>query len=176
MQSNIRRFKRVFQTFVQVDAKQSRPHWIWFIFISLLCCNLFNFYLIYSFCFWTEFNLKMSTDCFMKKETTNNTNSNFIQPQSDTFNGNIFRFHKHFKLGNFELIIVFIFEIEPTLNAINCNDFNTSFDCFMQSFKLASSGEINWSLNDIDTSQFKCNLIWLLVFLMKHKPIIWLIN
>lgn len=44
---------------------------------------------------------------------------------------------------------------EPTLNTINSGDFNTSFDKFVHSVRLASNGELNWSLNDIDTSQFK---------------------
>lgn len=44
--------------------------------------------------------------------------------------------------------------VEPTLNAINTIDCNTSFDKFIQNIKLATA-EVNW--NDIDTSQFKCN-------------------
>jgi hypothetical protein len=50
-----------------------------------------------------EFNLKMSTDCFMKKET-NNTNHSFQQPQSDTFNGNCYIFL--YELDNFECITI----------------------------------------------------------------------
>ncbi len=46
---------------------------------------------------------------------------------------------------------------EPTLNMLNTSDYNTSFDTFVQSIRIASTGEINWNLNDIDTSQFKCN-------------------
>lgn len=45
---------------------------------------------------------------------------------------------------------------EPTLNTLNSMDFNTSFDTFMQSIRIASNGEINWNLNDIDPSEFKC--------------------
>ena len=41
------------------------------------------------------------------------------------------------------------------MNTINSSDFNTSFDKFVHSVRLASNGEINWNLNDIDTSQFK---------------------
>jgi hypothetical protein len=49
--------------------------------------------------------------------------------------------------------------VEPTLNTLNSTDYyNTSFDTFMQSIRIASNGEINWNLNDIDTSQFKCKI------------------
>lgn len=54
---------------------------------------------------------------------------------------------------------------EPTLNAINTNqsqsntnqnfDFNQSFDNFVQNIRLASNGEVNWNLNDIDTTDFQ---------------------
>ena len=56
---------------------------------------------------------------------------------------------------------------EPTLNTLNSTDFNTSFDTFMQSIRIASNGEINWNLNDIDTSQFKCKKVY---FLMSWVP------
>ena len=45
--------------------------------------------------------------------------------------------------------------IEPTLNAINYNDFSKSFDNFVQTIKMASTGELNFNLNEIDTTQFK---------------------
>ena len=54
---------------------------------------------------------------------------------------------------------------DPTLNALNTSDFNTSFDTFVQSIRIASNGEINWNLNDIDTSQFKCKLF---IYLMNN--------
>lgn len=51
---------------------------------------------------------------------------------------------------------------EPTLNEINTStsnqpliDFNKSFDNFVQNIKLASNGEVNWNLNEIDTSDFQ---------------------
>ena len=45
---------------------------------------------------------------------------------------------------------------EPTLNSLNTIDFNKSFDDFVKGIKLASNGEVNWNISDIDTSQFKC--------------------
>jgi hypothetical protein len=63
------------------------------------------------------------------------------------------------------LLIFFI--QEPTLNAINntnsnnlisnnsFSDFNKSFDNFVNTIRLASTGEINFNLNEIDTTQFK---------------------
>lgn len=49
---------------------------------------------------------------------------------------------------------------EPTLNALNASnnlqfDLNQNFDNFVQNIRLASNGEVNWNLNDIDTSDFQ---------------------
>lgn len=57
----------------------------------------------------------------------------------------------------FILIFNFVF-LDPTLNTLNNTDLNTSFDHFVKNIKLASNGEVNWNLNDIDTTQFKSNL------------------
>lgn len=53
---------------------------------------------------------------------------------------------------------------EPTLNAINSVDYNTSFDNFVKNIKLASV-DVNW--NDIDTSQFKCMIYSININLIK---------
>jgi hypothetical protein len=45
--------------------------------------------------------------------------------------------------------------MEPTLNALNYSDFNKSFDKFVHTIKLASNGEFNLNLSEIDTTQFK---------------------
>ncbi len=44
---------------------------------------------------------------------------------------------------------------EPTLNALNYSDFNKSFDNFVHTIKLVSNGELNFNLNEIDTTHFE---------------------
>ena len=64
-------------------------------------------------------------------------------------------FFEGFIKVNYFLLLLLIKKKDPTLNTLNNTDLNTSFDHFVKNIKLASNGEVNWSLNDIDTSQFK---------------------
>ena len=53
------------------------------------------------------------------------------------------------------------------MNTLNNTDLNTSFDHFVKNIKLASNGEVNWSLNDIDTSQFKSKFSYKIITNLK---------
>ncbi len=60
--------------------------------------------------------------------------------------------YDHFKLAD---------NIQNVEQGVNYFDLNSSFDTFIESIKMA--GTTDWNLNDIDTSQFKCKFLWILM-------------